>query len=269
MPFNERTEIKLATWNLNGALSDPRRAETVAETIIGTDGQVISLQDAYILDPSESTPSGTKLKLPLDIFRDAGYEIVDLKHREVLLEGEDNSAIYQFMTLVKGWSYRRREILREETNAVIFDIAMQDFVARVVSVHLNDQSEKIRLRQVEAIKARLNLDMPTVVMGDFNSMHGDLMISKVTRARALRNPHPSKALLWLADKARGDVLREFNKFGLEDVDADRQPTMPSRLPKFQLDHVLVNDGLVATEYKVEHRPDESDHGLITSTVVLR
>lgn len=273
MSYSERSEIKLASWNIHGALSDPDRALRVAENIIDTNGQVVSLQDAYQLDSVESKPSGRQLEVPLDIFRDAGYEVVDTKYWEVRRYGDDNFADYGFVTLIKR-GYLRREILKTGTRkTVTVDIPMQNTVVRVASVYLNDQNRQIRMAQAEAVASGLRSDMPTALIGDLNEMHGEqrrarLLGSWMARAAFAHIHWQNDTLPRLNDMASGEVLAMFKSLGLEDVDSDKRPTMPSKLPLFQLDHLLINRGLVATDFNVDFRPDLSDHAMISSTITL-
>ena len=272
MSYSERSKFGVVEWNLNGALSDLDRAPDAVEKIIDTNGLVVSLPDAYQLDSRESRPSDRKLEVSFDVFRKAGYEVVDTEHRE--FRPLNNFANYHFLTLLKRGVYQRREIFTAGTRKVVtVDIAMQDTIARVASVYLSDQSEQKRLFQVEAIKHGLRTDMPTALIGDLNAMHGDLIRSRVLRARMVRAVAvgiylQNATLSRLADMARGGVLKELERLGLEDADPDRQPTMPSRYPLFQLDHVLFNKYLSASRTTVDFQGNLSDHAMISSTITL-
>lgn len=274
MPLNERSEINLASWNIDGALSDPDRALTVAENIVATGGQVISLQDAYQVDSEQSRKSDRKLEVSFDIFRDAGFDVIDTDYHEDRPYGDDNFADYHFITLIKAGICFRRKILATGTRkTVIADIPVQNTVVRVASVYLNDQNRQLRMTQAQAVAALLRKGMPTAVIGDLNEMHGEKLLSRVlssslARAAFSRIHIQNDTLPRLADMASGEVLEMFGSLKLRDADPDNRPTMPSGRPLFQLDHLLVNPDLAVTRFNLDFHPDLSDHGKLTSTVVL-
>lgn len=275
MPLNERSKINLTSWNIHGALSDPDRALIVAENIADTRGDVISLQDAYQLDTERSVPSGRKIQEDaLDIFRKAGLELAITEYEEDRPHGDDNFAKYGFITLHAAGIYSRRDIVETGTRKSVFvDIPIQNTVARVASVYLNDQNRQLRMTQAQAVAAALRSGMPTVVMGDLNEMHGEKILSRVLSSflarAAFANIHwQNDTLPRLAGMASGEVLAMFESLKLRDADPKMRPTMPSGRPLFQLDHLLVNPDFAVTKFKVDFHPDLSDHGKLTSAVVL-
>jgi endonuclease/exonuclease/phosphatase family metal-dependent hydrolase len=126
---------------------------------------------------------------------------------------------------------------------------------------------------------------PTVVAGDMNAMHGETAPAKLLRPARLvaerlpaKDPVPGEKqsklsragslgqrLVRMAD---GSTLRALQEAGFSDADPEFQPTMPSRYPFVQLDHIF-RDRDVQTDpstFTVYPHNPAADHRMVSVLV---
>ena len=156
---------------------------------------------------------------------------------------------------------------------------------RVIAVHLDDRSEKRRLRQVEDLITHVACEpLRTIILGDFNAVWADgyARILGSGPVRSLARHMPTKRLrqvcVRFTDMAAGTTLaRLTDTASLREADRLHVPTaMPkTRLTNFipsirlaQLDHILLTPGLVATDFDIAEASG-SGHRAISATVHVR
>ncbi len=118
----------------------------------------------------------------------------------------------------------------------------------VASLYLNDQSETNRIEQTAQLLEHLEeySEQPIVLMGDFNAMHREAAVARALRSRFARTSLgkfgiANNTLPRLIDMASGDTLATLKAAGFQDAEPYHSPTIPSQLPLFQLDHIMIRD----------------------------
>ena len=116
-------------------------------------------------------------------------------------------------------------------------------------------------------------EQPTILAGDYNAMHrkgcvAHILGSQVVRTVAARVPQPRIRSLGprLSDMATGTTMRRFEDAGFKDADPYHQPTIKSRMPIAQIDHVLVSLHFRARRFRVYEHSPVSDHRAISVTL---
>ncbi|OYW84324.1 hypothetical protein B7Z17_04275, partial [Candidatus Saccharibacteria bacterium 32-49-10] len=159
--------LSIGTWNVKGALSDPERANTLADAITASNIDVLTLPDAWHEDSSESTPSSRELLVSPDDFAKRGYIALASTFRED--RPDDNFARYGFMTLVKETlgpeEYTELRLGERPAHSVQLELAGRALA--FVGLYLNDQNEANRLAQLDDLYGYLEpvSDTPTILAG--------------------------------------------------------------------------------------------------------
>ncbi len=272
--------LKVGTWNLHGALSNPVDAKPVLRELAHAQADVIALPDAWHEDSSRSRPSyERKSRVSDELFQAMGYKVFRSTFEED--RPDDNYARYGFATLVHN-----REALSSATTIELgtrpahhLRINMGAHALNVISLYLNDQSEENRYKQVGTLLDYLDpyFFEPTILVGDFNAMHADSKIAQLLqsdRAHDLLGGIKAKnnTIPRLIEMADGATMNNLEAAGFVDAEPKYRPTMPSLLPLFQLDHIMMRDGalasLTATRPKRTLELSASDHAFITSHITL-
>lgn len=156
---------------------------------------------------------------------------------------------------------------------------------RIIAVHLDDRSEKRRLRQVEELITHVACEpLRTIVLGDFNAVwpegYARLLGSKPVRAmiRHLPTRRLRSVCGRFSDMALGTTLTTLaERAELREADRLHVPTATpktrytARFPSIrlaQLDHILLTPGLVATDFDIAEDYG-SGHRAISVTVHVR
>ena len=271
--------LKLATWNIQGALSDPRRAEAVLDEISRSGAHIITLPDAWHEDSEESEETDRQLLMTAGDFRRRGFTAIKASFRED--RPDDNYARYGFMTLVDQTPSTRYEEIQLATRpAHHLRVSLGSQALSIVSMYLSDLSDMKRLEQITQLESHLQrypFDA-VALMGDFNAMHSDASVARVLNSWPVRDifqliPARNYTLPRLTRMASGIVMRRLGDNGFSDCDPLQQPTMPSRKPLFQLDHIMTRSSqtiqIEAEPPVLIGRPDLSDHQMVTTTVKLK
>ncbi len=270
--------LTLSTWNIKGALSDPRRVETALEAIQATEADIITLADAWHEDSAHSLPTSRELLVSPADLRKQGYTALKATFREQ--RPDDNYATYGFMTLIRDTinpSYEEVRLMQRPAHHLQVDLGAR--ALHVVSLYLNDESEMNRAMQIQGLLHHLSgFDLePAVLMGDFNAMHRHTHISSFLQAPGLgamfnNIPLMNNTLPRLWSMASGNTMKLLEINGFTDADPKHTPTMPSRFPLFQLDHIMTRGGvgmpLHAARPTRRNYPDISDHVLLTTKLTV-
>jgi endonuclease/exonuclease/phosphatase family metal-dependent hydrolase len=167
-------------------------------------------------------------------------------------------------------------------NAFSAQIQHKDQSFRIFGIHLDDRQESTRLEQINDLEKIINQSkLPTIVVGDFNAMHGD----DIWPASFLRS-QPVKILakhilpvisLRAIEMATGSTLKLLQTAtGLTDADPQHHPTTTPKmrgqewLPSvrlIQIDHIFVSKNIKVNNFKI--MPDGgADHRAIVAELSL-
>lgn len=276
--FQMEQPLTISTWNINGAFSaDSERYNAALKTIDESDSDIVVLPDAWREDSEQSRPSPRKLELGAADFRRLGYTMLKGTFHEN--RPDDNYARYGFMTLIKEPLVPAYEEIRlGERPAHHLRLDYNHEILNIISLYLNDQSESNRSGQIDDLLRYLDAytDEPVVLAGDFNAMHRQSRIARALSSRAFepiaKLPIMNNTPARLQEMADGATMAILQEHGFVDADPEFMATMPSRLPLFQLDHIMTRDGyntpLVATLPIAIPKPALSDHALLSSTIYV-
>lgn len=273
--------ITIAAWNIEGRLGYITRRgrgspERIVEALLALDADVIFLPEAF----GVRTANGVNERL-----RSAGYKWHDAQYHDAgkpPQPADDNphSRFLYRIPLVRHTEVRYANIRTLQT-IVVRDPATVAEV-RVMGIHLDDRSEKLRLAQVEDVAEHVMLEQyPTVLMGDFNAMYR----SGVARWLASGSfrwavglvivPKLRSILSRLSDMASGTTLERLCATArLQEADVAHQPTMTLKTRGFlwlpsirvvQLDHILHSRTVHLSNFVIA-QDGGSDHRAIVAKI---
>jgi len=242
--------FKLATWNVEGRLSDYDHgkrgsAEHILDGIAAIDADVLVLPEAYL---GNQPAKGVNERLQA-----MGYEWRDVKYGD-----QDRDWSKEFMASMPSLRVLSRlTIMNSERvqwgnlrNLLVLTVRDPDTAKdmRIIATHLDDRTSEYRKRQVEDAIPFINAsDLPAIMVGDWNEMHAKSFAARVIGSwpvRMLARCIPSKYPLAegvYADDLRGVFLRGTEmakgeavamieeRTSLRDLDPSWQPTTTLKL----------------------------------------
>lgn len=272
--------LKIASWNIEKRLSLlDERGRGTPEAIL----EQISLLDADILVLPEvfegKSDQGVDARL-----REHGYNWRDVEYLDKGREEERS-----FLRILSRLPIVASEIVRlgDIRNTLIVTIRVgRGRKLRVIGMHLDDRSETSRLQQLHDLIPKVNeTDVPTIVLGDWNAMHGEDWRARLIHGQFVRRLIrlvPSfvirDILIRLSDMARGSALRSVEEeTTLRDLDVSHHPTttpkmrgiewMPS-IPLVQIDHIYATPSVTKLTPVVVARDGGSDHRAISCNITI-
>jgi hypothetical protein len=152
---------------------------------------------------------------------------------------------------------------------VVLDVGK--YGLQVANVYLDHIDEERRLGQLKALFGALEPDLPTVIVGDFNSLRPSLReASPRTRLGDLAVRSASRlAPRGSSVRGVGDrrCITYIKSQDFVDADAKRsRPTYPALFPVGGLDYVFFNERVRLRDFNVERSRGASDHHPISFTV---
>jgi endonuclease/exonuclease/phosphatase family metal-dependent hydrolase len=271
--------IKVATWNVQEKLALKESPEIV-EATKSFDADVVVLTDAYWLGNPLHGAAEERAEEAKEKFAEAGYQ---------------NHAV-DYGDLPGHWPGRyilalsRLDASFEEVGLGIYN-GVETFVKHpdaggisIIGAHFDDTHEETRVMQAEALVGSVNPAEPSVLAGDFNAFSGYSRCARRLRSRVVRlgslalpdkkprndyeeqHGRPNR-LKRLSGMAEGSTMKVLERAGFRDADSQHQPTMPSKRPLFQLDHVMANGHLAVTDFEI-HDIRLSDHRPISAVLAL-
>ncbi len=251
--------VKIGAWNVSGALGKPEMAPVVLEMMqrIGADVWVLS----EALDINED------LLVREDFERD-GFE-VQIVDREIT----DTRGDKMLVVLNRlGPKATKLALAHRQGASADISLASDGKAIRVVGAHFDDRREQSRLDMAQAFidYKNANPNVPTILAGDINAMHGDDDIAKLLQSRRVRLaafliPMPRNLDGRLVAMADGRTMALLEQADMQDADSLHQPTMHYPIiPGVQLDHIMHPSEVRATNF--EAHATYTNHRAITATI---
>ena len=275
--------VKIASWNIEGRLTNlaiNRRGtpDHILKGIVKLQADVLFLAEAFGAETPNYDIGKRLAKL--------GYHIVEVPYDnadEPRLKPAVYSPSMMLLSKLPIISYQTIRLgdLRNAILAYVKD-PTSGKILRILGIHLDDRSESLRLSQVpDLIQLIKNTNDPTIVMGDFNAMHGgDILPAKLLQSLPIRTAAkyilPELALR-AVDMAKGDTLKQIiNQTGLRDADRRHRPTSTPKLrgrewlPSvrlMQIDHILASPAINISNFHIS-TDGGSDHRAISAMVTI-
>jgi endonuclease/exonuclease/phosphatase family metal-dependent hydrolase len=102
----------------------------------------------------------------------------------------------------------------------------------IFTVYLDDLSEDTRLKQTQSLLKYIDLNVPTIVMGDLNT----LSLNDIPKI----NPQLYEGMRpILNEMKRAEVTKQIEKYGLKDADKNGEPTMPTKLFPAKIENAIL------------------------------
>lgn len=259
------SNIKIASWNVEGRLSNLApsgrgNAVQIMSNIEALRADIMVLVEAHTEESLDSLTSRQGLT-------DLGYQIHNIAYNDDLKLRADTYADQLSMMLLSKYPIRNFETLKlgNLRNCMIATIEINNQLIRVIGLHLDDRLEETRLRQIsDLIKEISKSKLPTIVMGDFNAMHGeDLWPAKMLRSKFSRFfshiffPSLSGRAIGMAE---GKTLKQLEEnTGLIDIDKSHRPTTTPKIRNFeylpsirliQIDHIYASKNIKISDFSI-------------------
>lgn len=275
-------ELRIGSWNIEGRLSDSGvtnrgKPSHIIAAIKKLDVDILVLLEAHSEDSIDNLTSHKQLL-------NMGYYLHSVSYKDDLASRKDTYAKQLSLMLLSKLPIETFEIIRlaDFRNAFIATFfenkANQRF--RVIGLHLDDRLESTRLNQISDLSQIVNQsNLPTIVLGDFNAMHGDdLWPAKFLRQKPIRliaNFVLPIISLRAIEMARGEALRLLqSSTNLRDADTKHRPTttpkmrglewMPN-IRLIQIDHIFISSNIKTKKFQIA--PDGgADHRAIIATL---
>lgn len=275
--------FSIASWNVEGRLADwadpiTRRGSwrQILTGIRNINADIIFLCEAY----DESKPVPPKVN---HTFTRLGYKFYDFSYEEKFKRDAKGSGharpVYRLASRLPlmDISTVRLGGIRNIVTAKVLNPVNGSPVAHVLGIHLVDVSEERRLQQLPDLIQLINeVDLPIIMLGDYNSMHGNSRTARMMRnsfslwvahhfpLRGLRN-----FLTRSTGMATGTVLATLGvETNLRDADSRHQPTATPKVREYwflpsvrliDLDHILVSPKVIIHNFSVGNKDSGADH----------
>jgi endonuclease/exonuclease/phosphatase family metal-dependent hydrolase len=274
--------VRVAAWNVCGALNGDERTPRAAEEIRSLDADVVVLPEATH-NPSVSERDGERQNNALQILSGEGYtySIFSCRYED---SHEGRSHRPDFTLWVLSRLAVQSQVMRAGTrNYLSLDIAESGKdPLRVDGVHLDDRAEANRVDAVTDLGNQdPGIDSPRVIAGDFNALDKREARARVYRSKAfktLANLTPQERIRYAGERlhemGQGTTMELMREFGFTDADPEHRPT--ALLGRFaiiaHLDKILYSQENTRAENFVRHhrsytreRP-VSDHCAISAVL---
>lgn len=273
--------IKVATWNAEGRLgpiasSGRGSPEHIVQEILRINADILFVADAF------NQPVDHRIDVALER---TGYRWFDIQY-----DDEDARADHQpssrFLTKldVIDHAATRYGDVRSLQRLLVRDDRTGELI-RFIGVHLDDRSDSLRQRQVDAMFLDIDqCDIPVVLLGDFNAAHSDQLTARVLNKRivqAVLRVIPSSLVRSLGrrlgEMCSGIIMQLFiERSDLVEVDQRRRSTMTLKtlgllflpsIPVIQLDHIFISTRLGHSGVVIE-KDGGSDHRAISTMLTI-
>ena len=274
--------IKIASWNIEGRLSMQKQGrgsyDQILNNISRIDADIIFLPEAY------TEESIDKLQCLNNIKR-MGYAVYSAPYDDDLANRKDAYTKHLSMLLLSktplsDFKYIKLGNFRNCISAIYKND--KDNI-RIFGIHLDDRLESTRLNQITDLSSIINQSKePTIVIGDFNAMHGDdfwpSKFLKTKFSKIISNIILPKLYKRVIEMANGSVIKYLeNNTHLTDTDIKHRPTTTPKIRNYeflpsikliQIDHIFTSNNINASEYTI-HKDGGSDHRAISAQISIK
>ena len=274
--------IKIASWNVEGRLSNlavKRRgnATQILSNIETIQADIMVLVEAHTEESIDDLAAKQKLI-------DLGYKVYSVNYDDDLASRGDCYTKRLSMMLLSKYPIDNFKTIKlgNLRNCIIATVKINDKIVRFIGVHLDDRLEEIRLRQIDDLTKEINkYHIPTIVMGDFNAMHGeDLWPAKFLKtklSKLLSNIIIPSFYKRVIGMAQGKSLYNLEKLtGLIDIDSNHRPTTTPKIRDFeylpsirliQIDHIYASKDIKTSNHNIS-ADGGSDHRAISASILI-
>lgn len=276
--------MRLAAWNIEGRLGPvaSRGRGTpgqIADRILQLDADIIFLPEAYGNDISPDVNQR---------FTDAGYSFFDVSYED---ENKPHGAAIdnphcRFLSRLPVIHQSRRRFgkVRSLQSIDVIDPKTKQPIT-IVGIHLDDRTEAQRLRQVrDVVSYCKNIEMPFVLMGDFNALYGTTKTAKFLRSSlvkvtgcAMTQSFVKTIVVRVAAMARGDTLDHLHEnLSIHAANTTRQATATPKMRNMEwapsvrlleIDHILASRSVQFNDFRIG-KEGGADHRDLTVTISL-
>ncbi|HEV2402617.1 MAG TPA: endonuclease/exonuclease/phosphatase family protein [Candidatus Saccharimonadales bacterium] len=277
-------DINHLNWNIqSGGFDDydpeilhPTRGEAITKRIAEfrevSGISAVTLTDAYRWDDYYNGDSGIATHLG---FREAHY----VRLNDERLNRDNGAGIgIAFATDERVHTSKALDLETRQGLGVILDVGR--YGLQIANVYLDYLDEGIRIRQVRALDAALESDIPTLAIGDFNGLRPNMrgasmwvrakdlalraLINPTVQAVARACPNQRELATIFREMNRREIIRLMELLGYQDGDSTRkQPTLPARFPMLGIDYVFRRGRVSVSDVIVRPIDGESDHRPMT------
>ncbi len=265
---------KVAAWNVAKGLGDSR-AEHIFEGINRLDAQVIFLSEAYLTDYRVTNEE--ILDKVKNLAKINGYKMYETGYDDEGLENDPKRSNQHGVVLgrqaLKGATVLRLGS-RNAFQLSIFDEKSQSEI-QAVAAHFSDKNESSRNGMANALISQLDLDKPTLLLGDLNSMYRGSVPAKLLNSyfgkmgNIVSKIHPrtnslAERLIGMADGSTMNILQQA---GFKDGDQLNDSTFKFAGLSFgQLDHIMFAGPEIVARTTLHRDIKGSDHVPISAIV---
>ena len=279
--------LKILAQNALDAFSEPKTTEVFTDLVMRLEPDIAFFSEAYDADRAQAVDSA------LPQFMDYGYQVVYGTYDDAD-QRKDRQGLAMLVRRDLVVPSKSPRLMRVDGRTmaecwVVDPVNGQE--VHFVGVHLNDRSEALRQAEVDDLLATVvQLEEPTIIAGDFNSLYKEHARGLVVRtARSVNRlvklklfpapepvvtTHPKKNLgrvgslsKRLSEMASGQTMERLRAAGFTDADPKHRPTHPAARPFVQLDHILVSSRLRVQRFEILPR-STSDHLGIVAEITL-
>lgn len=266
--------LRIATWNAEGMFV----AGTMTRRASPRDAvDVIQALDADIVVIPEFGMSGQLDPETRSRLETQGYRLIEVAY------DQPDIPDYSMTCLTRLPLKKIRSLRLIERSMIDIEVMCDSTPLRVLGVHLDDRSSKLRQTQITELRHYMqDIDSPIVLLGDFNAMSKEGLFSWFARVVCvpwLTRLVPFSGLRSVLERvhemADGTTIAYVHHtFGLMDYDQARnQPTVSARqrlldwLPSWRLAKIdwIFGSTAIIKEYKV-WRDVGSDHRPVCASV---
>lgn len=277
---------RITTWNVEGRLSGyvasgRGSAEHIVHSIKELDADIIFLPEAFGVHRADENITDQHLL-------DMGYNFYDIPYQDGGPIRDPEPVMGPRLRLMSKIKFESTETVRlgDLRNCIVATIcdSATNTIYRVIGIHLDDRSEAFRQNQLQdLIPTILSSDMPTVMLGDYNAMHGTTAKARFLRshfAERLINFLPVESLRSLGERAiemaEGSILSAIeSETTLRDADSHFRPTTTPKgkthpwLPSVRLldiDHIMLTPDITNEDFHIASKDMGADHRPVSVSV---